>query len=148
MLGDDTLADQRISACNISMKYLRALAVWFVIILAESVHGTLRTIFVQPVLGDLRARQVAFFVGCALILGIAWLFVRWMDLGHYRHYLFAGLMWAALTLVFEVGLGTALGYSRERILEDYDLLNGGLMGLGLILMAFSPMIAGRMRKLI
>ena len=55
----------------------RSLA-WMLIMLAETVHGMVRELFIAPVLGDLRARQLGVLVGCVLIFAIAWLTARWM----------------------------------------------------------------------
>jgi hypothetical protein len=54
---------------------IRALLVWLVLIAAEFVHGTLRTIFLVPVVGDFRSRQIGVFTGSALILTVAYLMV-------------------------------------------------------------------------
>jgi len=35
----------------------RALAVWLLIVVAESIHGTLRQLFLAPLIGDLPAWQ-------------------------------------------------------------------------------------------
>ena len=45
------------------MSWLRAFLVWLLIIAIESVHGTLRVLFLQPLVGDFRARQIAVFTG-------------------------------------------------------------------------------------
>ena len=56
----------------------RASLTWMLIILAETLHGMVREIFIAPMLGDLRARQLGVFVGCVLIFVIAWLTARWI----------------------------------------------------------------------
>jgi hypothetical protein len=56
------------------------------------------------------------------------------------------LMWALLMLLFEFGLGIfVLNYSWERMLEDYDVSRGGLMGFGLLFMVFAPYLAAKLR---
>jgi hypothetical protein len=50
---------------------LRGLAVWGVMILAEPLHGTARELWLKSLVGDFRARQIAFFTGMALILTMA-----------------------------------------------------------------------------
>lgn len=124
----------------------RGLAVWLVIILAESIHGTARVLLLQPRVGDLRARQIAFFTGMALILTIALLFIRWIRARDARQLLHVGLLWMAMTLLFEISLGRfALGYSWDRILSDYNLPKGGLMGFGLLFLVIAPRLAARLR---
>lgn len=128
------------------MYLVRAFSVWLVIIFVESVHGTLRQIFLAPLVGDFPARRIAFFVGLLLIFLIACLFVRWIAAPSAPALLLVGAMWAALTLAFEFGLGRfVLGYTRERMLEDYDLARGGLMGFGILLMIFAPLLASKLR---
>jgi hypothetical protein len=96
-------------------------------------------------LGDVRAHQVSFVTGSILILTIATLFGRW--LGASRSQLFGiGFLWSILTLAFEIGLGRLIfGYSWDRILADYNLSQGGLMSIGLVLMMLSPLIGDKIR---
>jgi len=58
-----------------------------------------------------------------------------------------GVMWVVLTLGFEIGVGRLLGASWERILSDFNLLRGGLLGIGLLIMAFSPRITASLRRM-
>ncbi len=131
------------------MMYLaRAFLVWLVIIFAESVHGTFRQLFLAPLVGDFPARRIAFFVGMLLIFSIAYFFIRWIAAPTAKSLLLIGLLWAILTLVFEFALGfLILGYSGERVFEDYDVSRGGLMSLGLVFMMFAPFIAAKIRGL-
>jgi hypothetical protein len=56
-------------------------------------------------------------------------------------------MWLFLTLAFELFLGrTVFGYSWERLASDYNLLEGGLLPIGLLVLTFSPIIAARIRS--
>lgn len=128
------------------MLLLRASAVWFLIMIVESVHGTLRRLFLEPAVGDLRARQVSVFTGMALILAVAFLCIRWLRARSGSELLLTGLLWVVLTLIFEIVLGRAvLGYEWDRIVEDYDIRRGGLMGFGLLFMFFAPVLAARLR---
>jgi hypothetical protein len=141
----------------------RALAVWLLIIVAESIHGTCRTLFLVPLVGDFPARQVSVFTGMVIIFTIAWFTHRWMVNPHVsRHpdespalspspppqtiFWQIGALWVALTLAFEITLGRALGLSWPRIFEDYDLRNGGLMLIGLVGMFITPWVVTRMRQ--
>jgi hypothetical protein len=124
----------------------RALAVWIVIILAETLHGIARGIFLAPLVGDFRARQVAVFTGMVLIFLISLAFVRWLRAGRAAGLLAAGVLWVCLTVAFEVAFGLYVAdLSWERIASDYNLLQGGLLPLGLAFMAVSPLLAAKMR---
>jgi hypothetical protein len=125
----------------------RAFFVWLVIICVESLHGVLRTLLLQPLVGDFRARQVAVFTGSALILTIAYLLGPWLRVRNNKFLLGVGLLWVLWTVAFELALGRlVLDMSWQRILSDYDLLHGGLMVFGLAFLALSPLIAAKLRE--
>jgi hypothetical protein len=123
----------------------RALAVWLVIIAAETGHGILRRLFLMPLVGELRARQIGVAVGSVIILAVALVFARWLGARSLRDQLGVGLAWVALTMVFEAALGASLGLPLERVLADYDLAAGGFMALGLLFMLLTPALAAWMR---
>ena len=121
--------------------FRRGLVVWLVIIFAEFLHGTARTLFLQPLVGDFRARQIAVFTGILIILAVSYGFADWLRAATYRQLFLVGGLWVGLTLIFEIALGRLLNLSWERILSDYDISNGGLMPLGLLFLTFAPLIA-------
>jgi hypothetical protein len=128
------------------MHWWRALAVWLVIVAAESIRGILRRLLLAPAVGDFRARQISVFTGALIIIAIVTLFIRWLRLPTIRWMLAVGVAWVVLTMTFELVLGRLiLGYSWDRVLSDYDLSRGGLLSFGLVVLALSPMIAAKLR---
>src|SRR5882724_11600653 len=125
---------------------LKIIAVWLLLMSAEVVRGTARTLWLAPLLGDLRARQLAVFSGSLLILVITSPTIRWLPVTSSRLLLIIGGTWVMLTLVFEIGVGRLFGYSWDRIASDYNVWHGGLMPIGLGIMALSPSIACRLRR--
>ncbi|MEQ9003117.1 MAG: hypothetical protein RIE74_06085, partial [Pseudomonadales bacterium] len=120
------------------MHWPRALVVWLLIALAESLHGVLRTLLVTPVLGDLAARQLGVLIGSGLIFAISVATVRWMGARTLRQQLGIGTAWAALMLAFEIGLGIALGLDAARLTADYDPGRGGYMAFGMAFLVAAP----------
>lgn len=130
------------------MFLFRVFLVWLLIIFVETVHGTLRQVFIAPAIGDFRARQIAVFTGIVLIFAVACFFIGWIRAENAKRLLAVGLMWAGLTLIFEFGLGFfVFGFSSERMLEDYDVSRGGLMIFGILFMIFAPLLAAKLRRL-
>jgi len=130
------------------MFLVRSFLVWLLIILAESVHGTLRQLFLAPLIGDFSARRIAFWVGLLLIFLIACLLIRWINAPTVKSLFAIGVIWMFLTAGFEFGLGYfVLNYSWERMFEDYDISRGGLMGFGLLFMVLIPYLAAKLRGL-
>ena len=127
----------------------RGVAVWFCIIFVEVVHGIARTMFLAPVLGDFRARQVAVFTGSLLILLVAMSFIRWIRPADVADAVWVGLVWLALTLVFEVSFGRFVMHATwSRIASDYDLSRGGLLPVGLLVVTMAPFISARFRQVL
>ena len=123
----------------------RGVLVWLLIIVVETIHGIARTILLEPLIGDFRARQVSVFTGAAMIALITFVFVRWLKGSSSRDFLLVGIMWVFLTVGFEMLLGRfAMNVSWERIASDYNLFHGGLMLFGLLAMLFAPWIMAKL----
>jgi hypothetical protein len=128
------------------MIILKSVLVWLIIILAESINGTVRIFLLVPSLGDRLAHQISFVIGSVLILAIATFFVRWLQASRFSQFMSIGTLWLGLTVGFEVILGRfILGYSWQQISADYNLLQGGLMPIGLIWLMLAPLIAAKIR---
>ena len=124
-----------------------AFAVWSLMMAAESVHGGLRSVLLEPRVGSFHSRQIGAIAGSLIVLGIAWLLIDWISAKDTRTLSPAGTMWSALSLSFEFGSGRlGLGYSWERILEDYDVSKGGLLLFGVFFMSISPIAASLLRR--
>lgn len=130
-----------------SAVFVRALLVWIVIIGAETIHGIIRRIYIEPAIGDLRARQLGVLIGSLIILAIAIAAIRWIAARGTLTLLLIGAVWVVLTIAFEVILGRlVIGATWQKILADYNVAQGGLMAFGLVLMFLSPFIASKFRR--
>jgi hypothetical protein len=127
----------------------RSLVVWFVLIGTEFLHGIARAILLVPVVGDFRARQVGVFTGTIINLTVAALFIRWIHPTRIADTIAIGLLWLVLTVVFEISFGRAVMHaSWQRIGSDYDLALGGLLPIGLALLALAPLITAKVRRVL
>ena len=125
---------------------IRAVTVWLVLICAEILHGIARGVFLVPHVGEFRSSQIGVFTGSVIILIIALVFVRWIGTSRTTGLLGVGGLWLGLTLAFEVLFGRfVVGVSWERLAADYNLLEGGLLPIGMLILALSPLIAARLR---
>jgi len=123
----------------------RGFVVWLLIIFAETIHGTARTLLLEPLVGDFTARQVSVLTGAAMIVVITFVFVRWLKGSDALDFILIGAMWVMLTVGFEILLGRlVLDISWERIASDYNLFQGGLMLLGLVVMLFVPLTMAKL----
>jgi len=124
----------------------RAIAVWLVLVVAEILHGIARGIFLVPHVGQFRSNQIGVFTGSVIILVIALAFIRWIGAHRTTDLLLVGFLWLVLTLAFEILFGRlVVGASWERLAADYNLLEGGLLPLGMLVLLLSPLIAEKVR---
>ena len=131
-----------------SLTSARAAGIWLTLVTVESIHGVMRRLFLEPQLGDLRARQVSVFTGGVLIALVFWFTLGWLRPQPARRWWTFGLLWLALTLAFEIGLGLATGVSWDRIASDFDPRRGGLLGFGMLVILVAPRLLAQRRGLI
>ncbi len=125
---------------------IRSLAVWFALIAAEILHGIARGIILVPHVGEFRSNQIGVFTGSVIILAIALLSIRWINASGTAVLLSVGGLWLVLTLTFEIVFGRCVvGASWERISADFNLLKGGLLPIGMLILLLSPLLAGKIR---
>ena len=120
---------------------LKSLLVWLLIAVAETLHGILRVKYLNPLLGDRCARQVAVLTGTLIILLIGWFTVPWINPKTWQESIAVGLVWLVAMLIFDVSFGRLyLHLSWKRIWSDFDISQGGLLGLGMIALLVTPWI--------
>ncbi len=93
--------------------------------------------------------QIGVVIGPLLILASALVFVRWIGAGRPAQLLGVGVLWGCLTLAFEILFGRfVVGASWERLVSDYNVLEGGLIPFGMVVLVLSPWIAGKLRGVV
>jgi hypothetical protein len=138
------MLDSFCPAASISPMLMRALLVWIVIAMAEVVHGILRIRLLNRRVGDHRARQIAVGTGSLLILGITWVMLPWIAPRTSGDALAIGTLWLVAMLAFEISLGRLVFHVPwAKIGADFDLRRGGLLGLGMLILFFAPLLIGR-----
>ena len=127
---------------------LRAVLVWMLIAMTETIHGILRVRLLNPRVGDHRARQIAVGTASLIILLITALTVPWIAPASPGDAFAVGALWLTAMLAFEFALGRfAFHLKWERILADFDLRRGGLLGFGMLVLFFAPYLVARVCRL-
>src|SRR5689334_19316746 len=110
----------------------RALALWFLLISLECLHGLWRMKVLSLWIGDFPARQVCVFTSSALILFVTYVCIEWIPATETRSLLGIGLTWSGLTLGFDLSFGHfVLRRSWEDLAADFNLLHWGMFPIGL-----------------
>jgi hypothetical protein len=79
---------------------------------------------------------------------VFWFTLGWLRPQPVRRWWTFGLLWLALTLAFEIGLGRAIGMSWDRIASDFDPRHGGLLAFGMLVILVAPRLLAQRRGLI
>jgi hypothetical protein len=126
--------------------WLRALGLWFLLMMAETLHGLWRAKVLALWIRDAAARNVSVFSGSLVILLITFACIGWIPARSTGTLLLVGLTWVGLTVVYEFVLGRlAFHQSWADIASDFDLLHGRLLPIGLLILLFSPLLAACVR---
>lgn len=122
----------------------RGLIVWFLIMLAETIHGVLRGLLLVPRVGEASAGRIGLLVGTALVLIVTFLFIRWIGLRKGTALLVLGAVWALLTGVFDILIGLLRGFNAARVIAEINPLAGGPMIYSLCVMFIAPWLCAWM----
>ena len=128
---------------------LRAFAVWSGILMLAVFNGWVRDTWLSPRLGDTVGRAISTLLLCGLIVLATWLTIRWIGPATRNEALGVGVLWAALTLAFEFGVGH-YGFRKPwpELFADYDLSRGRIWIAALVVTLFAPWWTARRRGLL
>ncbi len=120
---------------------------WFLFMVLAIINAGIRNGVYKPVVGDLAAHQISSIVFMAVILVVTYVILRFskLELGD-SEALFMGTIWLSLTIVFEFVAGHyVFGNPWEKLLADYNLLEGRIWSLVLLTIFLAPYIINKLR---
>ena len=122
--------------------YPRALVIWFVLLLGAIANGALREVLIVPRAGEYWGHVASTLTLSALILGLAVVSAPWIGLSSHADALRVGALWVAMTVAFEfLGGHYLFGTPWERLLADYNILQGRVWVLVLVATFAAPLLA-------
>ena len=127
--------------------FLKAVMVWFIMAIFAILNGISREKLLNPNLGDSIALPLSGITLSLLIFALTYLFFNF--LGQYRNiiYLYIGIQWVTMTLTFEFIFGHyVIGKSWVEIVEVFNIFEGNLFILALLVSLLSPLLVSYMKK--
>ena len=120
---------------------IRHILFWFVLMLVAIGNGMLREETYGKSMAELTSHQISTLTGM-LVTGLAaWGFSRVWPLESQTQAWTVGISWLALTVIFEFTFGHYIaGHSWERLLQDYNLMEGRIWLIFLLWIAAMPTI--------
>jgi len=126
---------------------LKAAILWFIIALFAIANGIFRESFLEPYLGDTLALPLSGITLSMMIVTITFFSFRLIQNHSSSTYLYIGLQWVIMTLIFEFIFGHfVMGISWQELLQVFNIFEGNLFILALLISLFSPLLVSRVRK--
>jgi len=128
----------------ISKLYLYSFGVWLLFIIPAILNGIARGLY-APYTGELLAHQISSVIFSTIIFAGTYVFLKYTGVsGTSLQFIYVGLMWLFLTISFEFLFGHfVIGHSWEKLLHDYNIFEGRIWLLVLVVTATSPWLANR-----
>lgn len=128
---------------------LKACIVFLVIACAETLHGIWRVRFLNRRVGDRRARQLGLISGSLIIFALSCLLIPWIAPPSVNACLVVGFAWVLLMTVFEFSVGRLVFRMKwKRIRRDFNLREGGYMGIAMLFLFLCPLLAAYFRRIL
>jgi len=119
------------------------LGTWFLFMILAIINAGIRNGVYKPIVGDLTAHQISTLIFVIVIFVVTYLILRFSDLNlSDSQALFMGIIWVILTIGFEFIAGHyVFGNSWEKLLADYNILNGRVWSLVLLTVFIAPLLS-------
>ena len=113
---------------------------------AEMLHGIARSLLLSRLVGAARAKRWSIVSGSALAFGICWLLVPGIGIATTTGAIGVGVVASGWMAAFDVAIGRAvMKQPWPSVLRDFDLRRGGLLPIGLAVLAAAPLVVLRLR---
>ena len=119
---------------------------WLGLVVLGIINGVIRNSVYAKFLGELFAHQVSTVILIVLIGLYTWVLTGWWKIESAGQAVAIGLIWLALTVVFEFLFGHyVVGHPWSRLFHDYDIRQGRVWVLVLIWTTVVPYVIYRLR---
>jgi hypothetical protein len=126
---------------------LRSLLIWLVILLLAIINGAFRQAVLIPRMGDPSGHVASTLLLSALVIAATSLALPWVNPMSTGEAWGVGMIWLVLTVAFEFLAGHYLfGNSWEKLLLDYNITQGRIWPLVLIVTLVAPVLVYLMRR--
>lgn len=114
---------------------------WIGLVVLAIINGTIREKGYRSRMSELAAHQLSTFIGIGLFGVYVWGLTGMWQIESGGQAIVIGGIWLALTVLFEFVFGHyVMGHAWERLLQDYNLMNGRLWVLLLVWTAVVPYV--------
>jgi hypothetical protein len=129
--------------------WLKASALWVVILIFAALNGILREKILMPSMGSFGALVASGIILAGCIFLVAFAAAPWYGKLAPAAWVLVGLLWLALTLAFEFGFGRFVqNKAWTELFAAYTFKGGNMWPLILVVILVSPWLAAKWRGLV
>ncbi|MGP2657519.1 hypothetical protein ACOJTA_10795 [Malaciobacter sp. WC5094] len=112
---------------------------FIIIAFIETLNGIFRIKVLNKSFTKKLSKFISFILGSILIFLINLFYIPILSISSQEEAFFIGFTWALLMILYDVFVGKFMfKMSWENIADDFDILKGNLLSLGIILIVFMP----------
>ena len=136
---------ERSSERNEQMAFiLHVIGLFILVAASEMLIGIARTIFLNKRVGVMNAKRISLLPALALCLLICYYYVPFLHIRTDTGLLVLGVSLSLFMGMFDIVVARFIVKARwETIMDDFNIRKGNLLGLGMVAMAFCPLLAAR-----
>lgn len=125
-----------------------ALAIWLLFVVLAIINGVIRNAVYAPRMGEWEGHVVSTIIAICYTVLVVYLFLAYTPAAYTRtDLILIGILWLSMTVAFEFLFGHyVVGHSWERLLADYNILEGRVWLLLLLTVVLSPYVIGVLLK--
>ena len=126
----------------------KSILIWFSLIPLAILNGGFREVLLTPLLGENCVQPISGIILLLLILIVSFIFIPRIGKSIPKTYWKIGVLWVALTIVFETVLGLAMGNTVSELLKAYDVTTGNLWLLDVLFIGIAPWLVAKIKQII
>lgn len=120
---------------------------WFALLITAVINGALRQGIFAKYMNDNSAHQLSTLTGIILFAILIWIFTGIWKLQSASQAITIGIMWVALTLLFEFGFfHYVMKHPWSELLADYNIFAGRVWVLVLLWVLVAPYVFYKLRS--
>ncbi|HDN50760.1 MAG: hypothetical protein DRN21_02805 [Thermoplasmata archaeon] len=125
-----------------------ALGIWFLFVVLAIINGVIRNGVYAPRIGEWEGHVVSTIIAICYTFLVVFIFLRYVPVAYTKtDLILIGVLWLSMTVAFEFLFGHYVaGHSWERLLADYNILEGRIWSLFLLTILLSPYVIGTLLK--
>ena len=126
---------------------LHVAGLFILVAASEMLNGIARTVFLNKRVNAANAKRLSLLPALALCLLICYYYVPFMHIRTDGGLLLLGVSLSLFMGAFDVAVARFIVKARwDTILDDFNIVKGNLLGLGMVAMAFCPLLASKIGR--